>query len=92
MPDLDTDDERLYTIPGSPPNLLHERRGDAFAPRNRYALVVDDKAEPPMFPITDSHYAATWLLDPRAPKVEMPKELKARIERMKKEAKEYGSE
>ncbi len=91
MPDLDTDDERLYTIPGSPPNLLHERVGDAFAPRNRYALVVDDKAEPPMFKITDTHYAATWLLDPRAPKVEMPQELKARIARMKKEAEKYGS-
>lgn len=86
MPDLDTDDERLYTIPGSPPNLLHEKPGDAFAPRNRYALVVDDKADPPMFRITDSHYAATWLLDPRAPKVDMPQELKARIARMKEEA------
>lgn len=92
MPDLDTDDERLYTIPGSPPNLLHETQGDAFAARNRYALVVDDKADPPMFKVTDTHYAATWLLDPRAPKVEMPQELKARLERMKKEAKGYGSE
>lgn len=86
MPDLDTDDERLYTIPGSPPNLLHEKQGDAFAPRDRFALVVDDKAEPPMFRVTDTHYAATWLLDPRAPKVEMPPELKTRIERMKKGA------
>ena len=92
MPDLDTDDERLYTIPGSPPNLLHETQGDAFAARNKYALVVDDKADPPMFKVTDTHYAATWLLDPRAPKVEMPQELKARLERMKKEAKGYGSE
>lgn len=86
MPDLDTSDERLYTIPGSPPNLLHEKVGDAFAPRNKYALVVDDKADPPMFKISDTHYAATWLLDPRAPKVEMPMELKARIARMKKGA------
>ena len=92
MPDLETDDERLYTIPGSPPNLLHEKPGDAFAPRNKYALVLDDKADPPMFKITDTHYAATWLLDPRAPKVEMPEELKARLERMKKEAEKYGSE
>lgn len=89
MPDLNTDDERLYTIPGSPPNLLHERVGDAFAPRNRYALVVDDKADPPMFEVSKSHYAATWLLDPRAPKVEMPDELKSRIERMRKEAQQY---
>jgi oligopeptide transport system ATP-binding protein len=86
MPDLDTNDDRLYTIPGSPPNLLHEKKGDAFAPRNRYALVIDDKAEPPMFKITDTHYAATWLLDPRAPKVEMPKELRERLTRMQKAA------
>ena len=92
MPDLDTADERLYTIPGSPPNLLHEKQGDAFAPRNRFALEVDDKADPPMFKISDTHYAATWLLDPSAPKVEMPAELRARIERMKKGAGIDGSE
>lgn len=92
MPDLNTSDERLYTIPGSPPNLLHEPAGDAFAARNRYALDVDFKAQPPMFKISDTHYAATWLLDPRAPRVEMPAELKARIARMKEEAEQYGSE
>lgn len=91
MPDLDTDDERLYTIPGSPPNLLNEKPGDAFAPRNRYALEIDEKMDPPMFRISDTHYAATWLLDPRAPKAEMPQELKTRIEKMKKEANEHGS-
>jgi oligopeptide transport system ATP-binding protein len=85
MPDLETRDVRLYTIPGSPPNLLRSVPGDAFAPRNIYALKIDEHAEPPMFQISDTHYAATWLLDPRAPKVEMPQELKARIERMKKE-------
>ncbi len=82
-----TADERLYTIPGSPPNLLNEKPGDAFAPRNQFALEIDDKADPPMFQVTDTHYAATWLLDPRAPKAEMPPELKERIARMKKEAK-----
>ena len=87
MPDLDTADDRLYTIPGSPPNLLHEKPGDAFAPRNRFALNIDDKVEPPMFKLSDTHYAATWLLDPRAPKVEMPPELKERIARMRTEAK-----
>jgi oligopeptide transport system ATP-binding protein len=86
MPDLDTDDDRLYTIPGSPPNLLHEVPGDAFAPRNQYALEIDDKKEPPMFQITDTHYAATWLLDERAPKVDMPEALAHRLERMRKEA------
>ena len=86
MPDLDTNDERLYAIPGSPPNLMHERQGDAFAPRNIYAMNIDDRLMPPMFPITATHSAATWLLHENAPKVEMPKELHARIERMKKEA------
>ena len=87
MPDLDTADERLYTIPGSPPNLLHEKAGDAFAPRNKYALEIDDEIDPPMFKISDTHFAATWLLDPRAPKVEMPPELKDRVTRMRTEAK-----
>lgn len=90
MPDLDTDDARLLTIPGSPPNLLHEVTGDAFWQRNVYALKVDTLSEPPMFKISDTHYAATWLLDPRSPKVEMPYELKKRIENMKKEAKDYA--
>ena len=90
MPDLDTEDDRLYTIPGSPPNLLHEVTGDAFAPRTVFALNIDERAEPPMFRLSESHYAATWLLDSRAPKVEMPPELKARIQRMKKEAEKNG--
>ena len=90
MPDLDTEDDRLYTIPGSPPNLLHPVTGDAFAPRNKFALKIDERAEPPMFKLSESHYAATWLLDPRAPHVEMPPELKARIARMKKEAERHG--
>lgn len=92
MPDLETDDSRLYTIPGSPPNLLHEVKGDAFAQRNQFALKVDSLVEPPMFKVTDTHYAATWLLDPRAPKVEMPEELQKRIARMIKEAKADASE
>ncbi len=85
MPDLGTNDERLYTIPGSPPNLLHKVTGDAFAPRNKYALKIDSRLEPPMFKISETHSAATWLLHPRAPKVDMPPELRERIERMKKE-------
>ena len=90
MPDLDTADDRLYTIPGSPPNLLREPKGDAFAPRNEFALNIDDRLEPPMFQITDTHYAATWLLDPRAPKTEMPQELRDRIARMRKEEDRHG--
>ncbi|NLW70463.1 MAG: ABC transporter ATP-binding protein [Eubacteriaceae bacterium] len=85
MPDLDTRDERLYTIPGSPPNMMKPIPGDAFAPRNQYALNIDNRLDPPMFKLTDTHYAATWLLDERAPKFDMPPEIAARIARMKKE-------
>jgi len=90
MPDLDTTGDRLYTIPGSPPNLLHPVPGDAFEPRNQFALNIDSRIEPPMFNVTETHQAATWLLHPKAPKVEMPAELKERIEKMKIEAKKYG--
>lgn len=62
----------LRTIPGMPPSLTDPPKGDAFASRNEYALAIDYERQPPMFRITDSHYAATWLLDPRAPKVERP--------------------
>ena len=89
MPDLETSDDRLYSIPGSPPNLLHEPQGDAFAARNPFALKIDKKAEPPMFQISRTHFAATWLLHPDAPDIDMPRELKERIERSRKEAAKY---
>ncbi len=89
MPDLDTDDERLYSIPGSPPNLLHEPPGDAFADRNPFALAIDKKAAPPFFRVSPTHIAATWLLHPDAPKIEMPKELQQRLERARKEVEKY---
>lgn len=85
MPDIDTENEKLYTIPGSPPNLLHPIKGDAFAPRNVHALNIDFKQEPPMFKVTDTHYAATWLLHENAPKVEMSETLRRRIDKVKKE-------
>lgn len=83
MPDLDTK-EKLEAIPGTPPNMIYPPKGDAFAARNRYALKIDFEEEPPMFKISSSHYAATWLLDPRAPKVDLPKAIKERIARMKR--------
>ena len=89
MPDMETDDDRLYSIPGSPPNLLHEPVGDAFADRNPFALAIDKKAEPPFFQITPTHKAATWLLHPDAPKIELPKELQARLERARKEVEKF---
>lgn len=82
MPDLQTK-EKLLAIPGTPPNMIYPPRGDAFAARNKYAMKIDFEKEPPYFKISDTHYAATWLLHPKAPKVEMPDVLKARIERMK---------
>ncbi len=84
MPDLETT-ERLESIPGTPPNMIYPPKGDAFAERNKYALEIDFELEPPLFEVTPTHYAATWLLHPNAPKVEMPALIKARIERMKKE-------
>ena len=83
MPDLDTN-EKLEAIPGTPPNMIYPPKGDAFAARNRYALKIDFEEQPPMFEISETHSAATWLLHPNAPKVEMPKIIYDRIERMKK--------
>lgn len=85
MPDLNGTDDKLYTIPGSPPNLLHRVDGDSFAPRNIYALNIDFKQEPPMFKVSDTHYAATWLLHEKAPEVTMPEELRKRIDMMLKD-------
>ena len=84
MPDLETT-EKLDAIPGTPPNMIYPPVGDAFAARNKYAMKIDFEAQPPLFKITDTHYAATWLLHPDAPKVEMPKIIKDRIERMKRQ-------
>lgn len=72
IPSFSRGKESLPVIPGMPPSLLHPPKGDAFASRNDYALEIDFEEEPPMFRITDSHYAATWLLDERAPKVVPP--------------------
>jgi oligopeptide transport system ATP-binding protein len=90
MPDLGTTDDRLYTIPGSPPNLLHAVKGDAFAVRNAYALNIDFEEEPPVFRISDTHSVASWLGHPDAPKVEMPEALRRRIEKMLRNAGQGG--
>ena len=82
MPDLDTK-EKLESIPGTPPNMIYPPKGDAFAPRNKYAMAIDFEEQPPMFKVSDTHYAATWLLHPDAPKLERPKIINDRIERMK---------
>ncbi len=82
MPDLDTN-EKLEAIPGTPPNMIYPPVGDAFAARNKYAMQIDFERQPPMFQISDTHFAATWLLHPDAPKVDPPKIVLDRIARMK---------
>ena len=72
LPQLAQRNTKLYSITGTPPSLYNSIVGDAFAPRNPYCLKVDTLKEPPMFKVTETHYAKTWLLDPRAPKVEKP--------------------
>lgn len=72
MPTLDIGDNDLYNIPGTPPDLMDPPKGDAFALRSAYAMKIDHLAEPPMFKVSDTHYAATWLLHPLAPNIERP--------------------
>ena len=78
IPDVDSK-EKLEAIPGTPPNMIYPPKGDAFAIRSKYAMNIDFREEPPYFKVSDTHYAATWLLDPHAPKVEMPKIVSERI-------------
>ena len=87
MPDLDTDDDELYTIPGTPPNLIYEVKGDAFVPRNKYALNIDLRLDPPTYyvPGSKTHKVSSWLMHENAPKVEMPEALRRRLDKMKKE-------
>ncbi len=81
MPDLETS-EKLDAIPGTAPNMIYPPQGDAFAPRNKYALEIDFEQAPPLFEISDTHCAATWLLHPDAPKVQPPKIVTERIKLM----------
>ena len=93
MPDLASDtQEELLTIPGAPPNLIDPPKGDAFAARNPYAMVIDYEEEPPMYKVNDNHYAKTWLLHPDAPKVEMPSIISRRIERYLEQDVQGGSD
>ena len=73
LPQLAERDTELFSITGTPPSLYNKIVGDPFAPRNAYCMKIDTLKEPPMFRVTDTHYAKTWLLDPRAPKEEKPK-------------------
>ncbi|MBN2849704.1 MAG: ABC transporter ATP-binding protein [Erysipelotrichaceae bacterium] len=79
IPSLEGQDEEIYSIPGSPPNLIDPPKGDAFAYRSEYALEIDFEKQPPMFKVSDTHFCASWLLHPMAPKLEMPVVLAKRI-------------
>lgn len=87
MPDINTK-ERLSAIPGTPPNMLFPPKGDAFADRNKYAMKIDFERQPPMFKVSETHSAATWLLHKDAPKVDMPEIVQNRINRMLDQSKE----
>ena len=91
MPDLDTN-EKLDAIPGTPPNMIYPPVGDAFAERNKYAMEIDFEMQPPMYEVSPTHFAATWLLHPNAPKVELPKIITERIKRMKERGGNHGEE
>ena len=75
MPTMEGTEDKLYAIPGSPPDLLDPPTGDAFYPRNEFALKIDTEKEPPYFEVSPTHKAATWLLAPQAPKVTPPAEI-----------------
>ena len=89
LPQLGIKGEPLYSIKGTPPNLFKEIQGDAFAPRNPQALNIDFLIRPPYFEVSPTHYAKTWLLDPRSPKVEPPETIKRMMEKWK-EAQQNG--
>ena len=72
LPQLAQKNTKLYSITGTPPSLYNTIVGDAFAPRNPYCLQIDTLKEPPMFQVSETHFAKTWLLDPRAPKISKP--------------------
>ncbi len=83
MPSLDSEEDELIAIPGTPPDLLNPPIGDAFAARNPRALKIDFEQEPPMFKVSDTHYAATWLLHENAPNIAPPEVVQKRIRQMK---------
>ena len=82
MPSLDAKD-KLEAIPGTPPNMIYPPKGDAFADRNKYAMKIDFERQPPFFKVSDTHYAATWLLHPDAPKIDPPKSVTDRIKALR---------
>lgn len=91
LPQLEEEGKDLFAIKGTPPSLFTPIKGDAFAERSEYAMKIDFIKEPPMFKITDTHYAKTWLLHPNAPKVEKPETIKNLHEKMLKVTSKGGA-
>lgn len=91
MPTLESESDRLYAIPGSPPDLLDPPTGDAFYPRNEFALKIDAEMEPPFFELSETHKAATWLLAPQAPAVTPPVEIQRRWDIFRKKQNQYSA-
>lgn len=91
MPTLESENDRLYAIPGSPPDLLDPPKGDAFYPRNEFALKIDAELEPPFFELSDTHKAATWLLAPQAPVIAPPAEIQRRWNIFRKKQNQYSA-
>ena len=91
MPTLESENDRLYAIPGSPPDLLDPPKGDAFYPRNEFALKIDAELEPPFFELSDTHKAATWLLAPQAPVIAPPAEIQRRWDIFRKKQNQYSA-
>ena len=90
LPQLCEKGEDLFSIPGTPPSLYNKIKGDAFAPRNRYAMQIDLEEEPPMMQVSETHFAKTWLLDPRAPKIDAPASIQNLHEKMLKSHVEFA--
>ena len=84
LPQLAERGSDLFSIPGTPPSLYNKIKGDAFAPRNKYCLAIDREEEPPVFQVSPTHWAKTWLLDPRAPKMDIPASIQNLHEKMQK--------
>ena len=90
LPQLAQKGTELFSIPGTPPSLYNKIIGDAFAPRNKYAMAIDLVKEPPVFQVSPTHWAKTWLLDPRAPKTEVPENIQNLHEKMTKTYVDFG--
>ena len=91
MPTLESENDRLYAIHGSPPDLLDPPKGDAFYPRNEFALKIDAELEPPFFELSDTHKAATWLLAPQATVIAPPAEIQRRWDIFRKKQNQYSA-